>query len=280
MVNKMIRLLFTGWRLLMTVLVVAGAVVLCGLGFWQLDRLNQRIVESERIRSQLDQPAIAITGVPIDPAALDYRRVRVRGTFDPSREILLRNRSSAEGATGYHLITPLRLSDGGGALLVDRGWIPLTEAGSQQRRAFAPPDGEVIIEGVARRSQEGVAGPQDPPLGPDRPRLDAWFRVNIPRIEQQTGYQLLPVFVEQQPDSASTSLPELAPTEPPGLGSHLSYAIQWFSFAVILVAGYLVIVYQQLKNSAADGAREKQQVLPGTDASMNFTAETAETAER
>lgn len=242
----MIKKLFTGRGLLATLAVVAGVVFLCRLGFWQLGRHAQRAAENQRIIEQMALPA-----VPLDPAAsaeeLDYRRVEVRGVFDPAQEVLLRNREYG-GATGYHILTPLRLSDGAGAVLVDRGWVPLSAQNPAARAQYAPPAGEVRVEGVARRSQSNMAGPEDPPTGPLMPRLDAWFRVDIERIQEQTGYPLLPVFVAQQPVPGQEPEPPIpVATESLGIGSHLGYAIQWFAFAAILPVTYLAVVFKQTK---------------------------------
>lgn len=266
----MLTLFFTGRRLWMTLLVIAGALVLGRLGIWQLDRLAQRRAFNSSLNARMAQPAIALTGAPIDPAALEYRRVEARGAFDSAQEIVLRNRE-LDGAPGVHILTPLRISGSAVAVLVDRGWVPREQADPAARGAFAAPQGQVLVTGVARRSQEDTAGPQDPPLGPDRPRLDAWFRVNIASIQRQTGYTLLPIFIEQQPAASSTAtspgdqaLPRRVATTDLGEGPHMGYAIQWFAFAIILIAGYIMFTYQQARRrsqpvggpQSADGNRQ------------------------
>ncbi|MGC8780654.1 MAG: SURF1 family cytochrome oxidase biogenesis protein, partial [Anaerolineae bacterium] len=89
----------------------------------------------------------------------------------------------------------------------------------------------------ARRS---ALSPADPPLGPDRPRLDAWFRVDLPRIQEQMPYPLLPVFLEEETPAGVA--PRWLPRPDPDIrldeGSHLLYAVQWAAFAGILAAGY------------------------------------------
>ena len=193
----MVRYIFTGKRLIATFLVLIGVVALCGLGMWQLDRHSQRAALNARIAAGLAQSPVALETVG-DPQSLDYRLVTARGEFDPTHEVLLRNRSF-NGVTGYHVITPLRLSGRNEAVLVDRGWIPLTEASPDVRRKFNPPAGEMVVTGIARQPETYVGGPQDPPLSPERPRLDAWFRVDVARIQEQTPYPLLPLFIEVQP---------------------------------------------------------------------------------
>ena len=66
----------------------------------------------------------------------EWRSVEASGTYDTGAEVLIRNRSF-DGAPGYHVVTPLVIADGT-ALLVNRGWIPLSpEGGSGPRRARA-----------------------------------------------------------------------------------------------------------------------------------------------
>jgi surfeit locus 1 family protein len=245
----MIKQLFSGRRIWMTLLVLAGAMIMGRLGIWQLDRMAQRQAINDTINTRLAQPATTLAGAPLDLQALDYRRVEARGVYDLSQEIVLRNRA-LDGAPGVHVLTPLRLAGSDMAVLVDRGWIPLDQAAPEARRAFAPAAGEVAVAGVARLPTTSAGGPQDPPAGPNRERLDAWFRVDIARIARQAGYRLLPVYLEQQPTPGDTALPRRVPTTDLGPGPHLSYAIQWFAFAIILMAGYLAFTYQQLRGSS------------------------------
>jgi len=237
----------------MTLLVIVGTLALGRLGIWQLDRLAQRRAINSSLNTRIAQPAARLDGAAIDPATMEYRRVEARGIYDSAQEIVLRNRE-LDGMPGVHILTPLRISGSATAVLVDRGWIPRDQADPSARSAFAAPQGEVLVVGIARRSQEDLGGPQDPPLGPDRPRLDAWFRVNVAGIQQQAGYALLPIFIEQQPDPASAgvspgdpALPRRAPIADLGEGPHLGYAVQWFGFAIILLVGYIVFTYQQAR---------------------------------
>ncbi|MDW8231353.1 MAG: SURF1 family protein [Roseiflexaceae bacterium] len=238
--------MLTGRRLIATLIVLIGSIGLCGLGMWQLDRHAQRAALNARIAAGLAQSPVALETVS-DLRSLDYRPVTARGIFDPAHEVLLRNRS-LNGMTGYHVITPLRLSGRDEAVLVDRGWIPLTEASPEARRRFAPSPGETLVTGIARQPETYVGGPQDPPLTADRPRIDAWFRVDVARIQEQTPYPLLPIFIEMQPvPDAPPTLPQPVPPPEPDQGPHLGYAIQWFGFAVILVVGYVAFQRKMLE---------------------------------
>lgn len=255
----MVKQFFRGRQLLITLLMIVGALVLVRLGFWQLDRLAQRRAINSAIASRQAEPPVPLTPALAADTTQEYRRVELRGVFDSKQEIVLRNRS-LDGVTGVHVITPLRFTGADGApeaVLVDRGWLPNIAASAEARAAYAAPAGEVTVVGQIRRSQENFGGPADPPFSAVRPRLDAWFLVNIPRITEQLGYPLLPVFVEQLPTTDDPDLPRRDPLTDLGEGPHLGYAIQWFAFSVILLVGYVVFVLRRQRLAAGNGRGER-----------------------
>jgi surfeit locus 1 family protein len=222
-------------------LVVAGAVVMTGLGVWQLQRLVERRTLNTRITALMAQPPVPLNGAVGDVP--EYTPVLATGVYDFANEIVLRNRAH-EQQPGVHVLTPLRLTDGAQAVLVDRGWIPYTQADPAVRAAFDGPAGVVTVTGLARRSESRsfFLLPADPTASPAAPRLDAWYWIDIPQIQGQVPYPILPFFVEAGPRAGPATLP-LSSYEDIDLsdGPHLSYAIQWFAFALILVGGSLVL---------------------------------------
>ena len=79
--------------------------------------------------------------------------------------------------------------------------------------------------------------------------VDAWFRVEIDKMQKQIDRQLLPVFVEALPGPEPDTTPPIREEVTDlGEGSHLSYALQWFSFAVILVITYSALTWQEYKH--------------------------------
>jgi cytochrome oxidase assembly protein ShyY1 len=113
--------------------------------------------------------------------------------------VILRNRTYGE-VPGVHQLVPLRISGSDAAVLVDRGWIPFEFSSPEQRAQFRNATGEVEVQGILRQSQtrRSSLSPADPPLGPERSRLDAWFRVDLPRIQEQMPYRLLPLYLEEE----------------------------------------------------------------------------------
>ncbi len=241
--------LTTGRWLVRHIIVLAVAIILLSLGLWQLRRLEQRRALNSQVVTGLNQPRLTLTGEDVDPGALHLRRVVVTGRFDNEQGVIIRNRPY-QGQPGVHLVVPLRIDGSDRAVLVDRGWIPLQAPDPEAQRTYDL-SGMVTVAGIAHQSQtqpEGFLRPVDPTLQPGQARLGAWFRVDVEGIQQQVSYPLLPIYIEQSPDPQARFNEPPVPGESPVLdeGPHLGYAIQWFSFAVILAITYGIFVRQEL----------------------------------
>lgn len=206
------------------ILVIAAAVasVCVRLGFWQLDRLRDRRASNALIRAGLAAAPVVLDEAPGLGTA--RRRATGTGTYDVDHEVVLFGRA-LEGRSGDHLLTPLRLPDGS-ALLVDRGWVPTGT------RAPAP-DGQVEVEGILL-----------PPGSVDDavPVSGRVIEIDPDGIERTLPYELAPVYLllrEQRPPAGPLPVP--APLPELSEGPHLSYAIQWFSFAAVALIGGAVL---------------------------------------
>jgi len=241
----------TGSWLLKHLAALAVLILLINLGFWQLRRLEERRAFNQSMTAALNQPPITLIGGPVDPADLHFRRVQVQGVFDNAAAIVIRNQMLGD-RPGLHLVTPLRISGSDTAVLVDRGWIPRSNS-DPEPASLTPYDlpGEVTVEGIAHQTQTrpSALAPLDPPLKEGQTRLVAWSRVDIERIQEQVPYRLLPIFIKQLPASnaSADSLPRQDSESNLGEGPHLGYAIQWFSFATILVVTYGLFLRQETK---------------------------------
>src|SRR5207253_8681705 len=134
---------------------------------------------------------------------------------------------------GSDVLTPLVTSNGR-ALIVNRGFVPLgiDKPGSSQT---TPPSGDVTVTGILLPSEtRGVLGQKEPLSG----HLSTIVRIDVVRIRQQLPYDVFSAYLllsAQQP-AQSGSMPQLESYIPDLTnGPHLSYAIQWFLFAVIAI---------------------------------------------
>ncbi|MCB0082377.1 MAG: SURF1 family protein, partial [Caldilineaceae bacterium] len=219
--------------LLPTLFVIAGVFVLVKLGLWQLDRLDQRRAFNAYVVSRWDQEPFDLSenSLPADLAELEYRRVQLEGDLDYENQVVLKNQNR-NGAPGVNLVTPLLL-DENRAILIARGWVPLSESTPDRWSQFEAPTDTPIV-GMLQESQ--ILPGAKPP---DAPQTE-WFRIDIDAIQRQLPYELLPVFVWQlpEPGRSYSALPYREVPFEITEGNHFSYAIQWFMFAAILGFGY------------------------------------------
>jgi surfeit locus 1 family protein len=232
-------------RIVLFVIAATVTIVCVRLGFWQLDRLDQRRTLNAAIGAGLSAaPAplgdlLAASGGSEDPT---YRRTVTTGRYVAQDELLLYGRA-LEGRPGDHVLTPLVLADGS-SVLVDRGWIPFEpERDAPVTGSAAAPTGDVRIEGVLLPSEEAGAFAGEDPAA----RVRA---VNVGEIaERVASLEPAPVYLllQDQTPAQPQGLPAPAPPPAPSEGPHLSYAIQWFTFATIAVVGYGVLLRRDLR---------------------------------
>lgn len=235
-----IRRMFSSHWLLTTLIVFAGAALCVRLGIWQLDRLQQRrLFNQHYLQARAAAPLDLNAPLPGDLADQEYRDAFARGRYDFERQVALRNQYNGNDY-GYHLLTPLLLSDDV-AVLVDRGWIPAdgNDSPADWRKYDEP--GAVNLHGILRLSQAKprFGGAADATPRPGEGVLTLWNNVNLEQIGDQLPYRLLKVYLQPSPEAGDSAppipyQPEIEITE----GPHLGYAGQWFIFAALLFFGY------------------------------------------
>ena len=261
-VVSVVRLMFSRRWWWTTLLVLFAAAVMVSLGLWQIDRYQQRQAFVAQVRAMQAAPPLVLGGRTVVPAGLidmEYRVVRAMGTYDFEHQVAIRNQvwtQSWGDEMGYALLTPLVLEDGS-AVLVERGWIPSEHDTPDSWRQFDVP-GTVTVEGMIRlpRSEGEMGSLKDPTLAPGQDRLAFWIFVNIPWLQQQMPYPLLPVYIECAPDGSQVSPPYCAePVLDLSEGTNLGYAGQWFLYTALLLFGYPIY----LRKREAEAARDAEQ---------------------
>jgi surfeit locus 1 family protein len=219
---------------------IAAIVVCVRLALWQLGRAAEKEEVQERYAAG-QQQVVELTAA--NAATLtQYQRVRARGHYDSARQILLDSMPSAMGQPGYRVVTPFELEQGGW-ILVDRGWhrpgatrsdLPNVKVGENPRTV----SGQLSI---LPRPGVRIAGGQS--------GGDIWPRVlNYPEqvtVEQALERQVLPGLVlldADQPDGFERVWQARIDL---GSDRHLSYAVQWFGFAIAAVALFVVLGFRR-----------------------------------
>ena len=233
-----------------TLAAVLGVLVLVSLGLWQLERAAWKNALIARIHARIAAPTVSLpadlggpgTAGDTDPAAYEYRHVSVTGRFLNDHELFLVARSRY-GNDGLEIVTPLVRADGGGVVLVNRGWVP-KERRAPGSRSAGRQDGTVTIEGIARMPPRRVWFLPD-----NRPDLNQWLFMDPPAMAAAAGIDpatsLSPVFVDAGPAYNPGGLPVGGQTviDPPN--DHLRYALTWFGLAAALIVIYIVCYWHR-----------------------------------
>jgi cytochrome oxidase assembly protein ShyY1 len=234
-----VRRLWLRWVLLIVFVAVLG-VVFVSMGQWQLDRLAERrernatTIANERSPTQ---PYEQVFSHPITDAD-QWQRVEARGTFDADHQFVVRYRSNGT-LDGYEVVTPLRTASG--VVLVDRGFIPLQRGVQIPSAAPAPPAGEVTVVGHVRRSEKGRRAATTP-VGNQMRLINSDAIAGTLPYPIKSGYiGLLTVQPEQIGGFQPIQLPDLSE------GPHFWYAVQWFMFTAVGVAGIVVFIRGDLR---------------------------------
>jgi surfeit locus 1 family protein len=249
------------WWIVSHVFVLAMVLGMVRLGFWQLDRLDQKRERNAVVAERTEEPVADVRelGPPEAYASsdaaeqLEYRRAEAVGTYLVDEEVIVRSRS-LEGSPGSWVLTPLELDDRT-IVIVNRGWIPNAGQFVAVPDEFSAPEGEVTVTGLVRMTEErGNIGATDPSEG----QLTDLARADIGRLDDQIEGDVLPFYLqllEQDPEPAAIA-PRPVPAPELDEGTHLSYAVQWFTFSGMTIVVYALILRKKARDLEREGERE------------------------
>ena len=241
------------WRT--TVLTLVLLPVLLGLGFWQLQRADEKAAITVRWEQRRQQAPVALQRVNIDDKAeLEYLPVKLRGQFLPGQYFLLDNRIY-RGRFGYEVLAVLRLAEPGQVVLINRGWIAADPA-----RGSLPEVPE-ISGPITLRGHIYVA-PGAPYLLADLALEPGWPKriqaIEMDKLggalEEVAGAPLFPYSVRIDPDqlAALTVDWQIINVSPE---KHRGYAVQWFAMGLALFI-FFILRSSNLWQAMTGGARK------------------------
>jgi len=239
-------------RVLAALSVVSAAGVCVALGCWQLSRAGEKRAVHAKAAARLEQPPIeaGAPGATLEPG----RRVRVRGMWDNERHVLLSGRTHL-GAAGVHVVTPLVLASGE-RVLVERGWLEAADSRVAHPEHWL--EGEASVSGVVVRYPASRHVYDWVPLASERAGAALWSAraLDSAQVASHVPAPIASAYVialVPAGDTASARPGLVAlPFELQDSGErvHLSYAFQWFAFALIIVGGAVALA-RRAKPSAA-----------------------------
>jgi surfeit locus 1 family protein len=229
------------------ILALLGMAVLVSLGNWQLRRLawKEALIESatERPRGPvLDLPPPA-AWADLDIADAQYRPFRLTGRFLHEKEVRVFTSLSDEkgeyDGPGYWIVTPFAL-EGGGAVLVNRGFVPQNRYTPDARGESLSSD-PATVTGLLRPNEEGNIFTPD-----DRPEESLFFARQIDPIATAVGLEapVAPFTIDLlASETPPGGLPQAGETRMIFSNSHLQYAITWYGLAAALAAVFASFAY-------------------------------------
>ncbi|WP_440996413.1 SURF1 family protein [Arhodomonas sp. SL1] len=228
-------------RLLPSLVTALLLPVLLGLGFWQLDRADQKREIIEARQAAAEAPAVDLNaGLPTADDAR-FRLAGARGRFDGERQFLLENQVR-DGVLGYRIITPLRLEGGHEAILVDRGWV----AAPASRRHL--PDTRVDSGEREVTGRLGKGPSVGLRMGPAYAGDGGWPRrvqyLDFEAMDEALPYAV-PHYLLRTGAGAAEARPEGMRFGPE---RHHGYAVQWFALATALVVIYIGVNLRRRKD--------------------------------
>ena len=250
-------------RRLALVLLAAGIgiAVTARLGWWQLDRAQQKLDLQARISARGSLSPLPQAELPRSDAAAAgqfYRPVQLRGRWLHERTLYLDNRQM-NARQGFFVVTPLLLAPGE-AVLVQRGWMPRDFADRARLQPLPAQPGEVLVTGRLAPPPSKLFDLAGAEQGPIRQNLD------LAGVAGELKLALLPLSVQQtQPTSATPAGGESGAVPPDDgllrawpavaldVGKHHGYAFQWFSLSALLAG--LTLWFQFLRPRLRSGQR-------------------------
>ncbi len=201
---------------------------------WQYSRGVARHHRNFIIASHVDQPITTLDAIGPDASGAEWRRVAITGSFDPTHQILLRNRYF-QGAYGFDLLTLFTDTDKR-TFWVDRGWIApgksatTTPALPETSSAIVAITGRIRLEDSLPQGSFFAVSPGDKNL------ISKWD------AQSKTSGKTEDFYIDLLSASDSAMSPAV-PVELPELtdGPHMAYALQWLFFAGLVGYGRLLL---------------------------------------
>lgn len=229
----------------MSIIALIMTAVLVGLGVWQL----QRRIEKHAVMAVLNERLTAAPAplpsrtewAALTPQRDEFRRVTFVAVFEAQPAAHVYSSGSAlrpdVSGSGAWVFAPADIQ-GGGTVVVNRGFAPETSAGVVGAAADTAPGGAVTLTGYLRF-------PETPgwftPAANHATRL--WFLRDPRDMALALGWgdpagEVAPFYVDLEAPVPPGGVPKPGPLAVHLADNHLQYAITWFGLAAVVLAAF------------------------------------------
>lgn len=212
---------------------VAFALACIALGQWQFARRDEAQRAIAVLTENYDREPKAVTDVLSDVTSADpsqkWSPVTLSGRYLTDRVVYVRTRISTAGI-GFEQLVPF-LDDSGNVLVINRGWVAADESNAEPVQPPAIPKVPLVVTARLMPSEQTIPG-RDAPIG-------QIATIHVPTIAGRLNnptYEGWYARVSREEPATVTGLPWDRPVLDEG--PHLSYALQWYVFALMGFVGY------------------------------------------
>ncbi|MEE9346151.1 MAG: SURF1 family protein [Methylococcales bacterium] len=208
--------------------------VLTGLGFWQLQRADEKQLLMDQ---QADQLSRAPAQLQVDSDHLAMRRfqpVYISGQFDCQHQLLLDNKM-LKGKPGFHVITAFHPSTAIKSILVNRGWIPMHANREPDQQYQDCPDQLYQLQGVINN----FPGLGYHFSGSTQSTTENWplilLELDAEVLSAALNYPVVDYLLLMDPKLEAGFVRDWSFTPNILPEKHVAYAVQWFALAITLI---------------------------------------------
>ncbi|MQY33405.1 putative SURF1-like protein [Streptomyces sp. RB17] len=259
------RFLLSRQWVILSIVAIALIPTMIRLGFWQQHRYEERTARNDLVASALHAKPVPVEDLSSPGHAVTrtekYRTVTATGTFDTAHEVVVRRRTNSDDEVGFHVLTPLVLTDGK-ILLVNRGWIPADGAQTAFPKVPAPPSGRTTITGRLMADETTAASGIKNVKGlPDRQIM----LINSAEEAHRLGAQVLGGYVEQTAPTPKDGPEQISDPGSEDAPLNYAYMIQWWLFAAGVPVGWWFLVRREIRDREEAAAQaEPEESAPVT----------------
>ncbi|KAL5243180.1 hypothetical protein ACI65C_010590 [Semiaphis heraclei] len=214
-----------------------------GLGTWQVRRKIWKENLIQELKTKTTLPALDFPENEEELSNLEYRRVKVVGEFDHSKELYIGPRScltdggaensnglfSGSTKSGYYVITPFKLSNKPFSILVNRGWVPMKNK-HPASRISGQVTGEIELEGVVRLTE-----PRPQFVSKNVADSRFWAYRDLEAMSNLVDSE--PIMIDAVVECSIPGGPVGGQTNISLRNEHVSYIITWYGLAI--ATGYM-----------------------------------------
>ncbi|MDC1536235.1 SURF1 family protein [Candidatus Thioglobus sp.] len=227
--------------ILPSILITATFAFLVSLGFWQLDRADEKRGIEASIK-QANTGSVELIRKEEGLQSKEYYEVRLQGKYLSDKQFIYDNQI-VDQVSGYYVLTPYALEGQSKAILINRGFIPWN--GRRDKLA------DIVIGQETREIKVQISKPiKRMELKPSEVGIQ--FPVLIQSIDLQDMADRAKVDFSSVIGllDASASNGFIRKWEPytGSIEKHIGYAVQWFLMALVLaIIGIRIAIKQRKK---------------------------------